>query len=71
MTSTITKTGSSQREAEPAPQLFDDWFDPIETEVRDRARGFIEELIRGDSTPSWPDRATCAAGRPMPKGQPV
>ena len=34
MTSTITKTGSSQREAEPAPQLFDDWFDPIETEVR-------------------------------------
>jgi len=38
---------SSQREAEPAPQLFDDWFDPIETEVRDRARGFVEELIRG------------------------
>ena len=48
MTSTITKTGSSQREAEPARQLFDDWFDPIETEVRDRARGFIEELIRGE-----------------------
>jgi hypothetical protein len=39
MTSTITKTGSSQREAEPAPQLFDDWFDPIETEVRDRHAG--------------------------------
>jgi hypothetical protein len=33
--------------AEPAPQLFDDWFDPIEMEVRDRAREFIEELIRG------------------------
>ena len=48
MTGTITKIGSSQREAEPAPQLFDDWFDPIETEVRDRARGFIEELIRGE-----------------------
>jgi len=48
MTSTITKTGSSQREAEVAPQLFDDWFDPIEMEVRDRARGFIEELIRGE-----------------------
>src|SRR5690348_12822154 len=46
MTSTITKTDSQQREAETAPQLFDDWFDPIETEVRDRARGFIEELIR-------------------------
>jgi transposase-like protein len=46
MTRTITKTDSSQREAEAAPQLFDDWFDPIETEVRARARQFIEELIR-------------------------
>ena len=48
MTSTITKPDSSQREAETAPQLFDAWFDPIETEVRDRARQFIEELIRGE-----------------------
>ena len=48
MTSTITKPDSSQRGAETAPQLFDDWFDPIETEVRDRARQFIEELIRGE-----------------------
>ena len=48
MTSSITKTDSSQREAAPAPQLFDDWFDPIETEVRSRAREFIEELIRGE-----------------------
>ena len=48
MTSIITKIDSSQREAEPAPQLFDDWFDPIEMEVRDRAREFIEELIRGE-----------------------
>ena len=28
--------------------LFDDWIDPIETEVRARARAFIEELIRGE-----------------------
>jgi transposase-like protein len=48
MTSTITKTDSSQREAASAPQLFDNWFDSIEMEVRDRARGFIEELIRGE-----------------------
>jgi putative transposase len=48
MTSSITKTDSSQREADTAPQLFEDWFDPIETEVRDRARQFIEELIRGE-----------------------
>src|SRR5665213_2266793 len=27
---------------------FDNWFDPIETEVRARARGFIEELLRGE-----------------------
>src|SRR5437868_10397133 len=48
MTSTITTSDSLQREAETAPQLFDNWFDPIETEVRDRARQFIEELIRGE-----------------------
>ena len=48
MTSNITKTASSQSEAETAPQLFDDWFDPIETEVRARAHEFIEELIRGE-----------------------
>jgi len=48
MTSNITKTASSQSEAETAPQLFDDWFDPIETEVRDRARQFIEELLRSE-----------------------
>src|ERR1700752_2560488 len=48
MTSTITKTDSRQREAETAPHLFDNWFDPIETEVRGRARQFIEELIRSE-----------------------
>jgi hypothetical protein len=31
-----------------SPQLFDHWFDPIETAVRGRAREFIEELIRGE-----------------------
>ena len=48
MTSTITKSDSLQREAETAPQLFDDWFDPIEAAVRDRARQFIEELIHSE-----------------------
>jgi putative transposase len=48
MTSVTTKPDSLQLEAETAPHLFDDWFDPIETEVRDRARQFIEELIRGE-----------------------
>jgi putative transposase len=48
MTSVTTKPDSLQLEAETAPHLFDDWFDPIETEVRGRARQFIEELIRGE-----------------------
>src|ERR1051326_8162236 len=48
MTSSITKTDSLQREAATAPQLFDSWLDPIETEVRARARDFIEELIRSE-----------------------
>ena len=48
MTSGTTKPDSLQHEAETAPHLFDDWFDPIEAEVRGRARQFIEELIRGE-----------------------
>ena len=47
MTSNITKTHSPQCRGETAPQLFDDWFDPIETAVRERARE-IEELIRSE-----------------------
>ena len=48
MTSVTTKPDSLQLEAETAPHLFDNWFDPIETEVRGRARQFIEELIRSE-----------------------
>jgi putative transposase len=46
MKSNTTRPDSSQLEAETAPQLFDNWFDPIETEVRARSREFIEELLR-------------------------
>lgn len=45
MTSLTTTPDSLQPKAETAVQLFDDWFDPIETAVRERVRGFIEELI--------------------------
>ena len=48
MTSITTKPDSSQPAAEMAAHLFDNWFDPIETEVRARAQEFIEELIRGE-----------------------
>ena len=46
MTNTTTKSDSSQLAAETTSRLFDNWFDPIETEVRARARQFIEELLR-------------------------
>lgn len=48
MTSTTTKPDSSQPTAEMAVDVFDSWLDPIETEVRARAREFIEEMIRGE-----------------------
>ena len=48
MTSHTTNLDSVQPVDESATDLFDNWFDPIETEVRARAREFIEELIRGE-----------------------
>ena len=48
MTNITTKPDFLQPAAEMAVDLFDNWFDPIETEVRSRARGFIEELICGE-----------------------
>jgi putative transposase len=46
MTNNTTKPDSLA--AEMAVDLFDNWFDPIETEVRARSRQFIEELLRGE-----------------------
>ena len=48
MTSVTTKIDSRQPATETAVDLFDNWFDPIETGVRDRVREFVEELIRGE-----------------------
>src|ERR1700741_3708402 len=48
MTSITTKPESSQPSTEMAVDLFDNWFDPIEPEVRARVRGLIEELIRSE-----------------------
>jgi putative transposase len=47
MKSITTKRQLSQSRSDTV-HLFDDWFDPIEAEVRERAREFIEELIRGE-----------------------
>ena len=45
MTSATTKSESSQPQNETAVQLFDNWIDPLETEIRGHIRGFIEGLI--------------------------
>lgn len=46
MTNVTTTTDSFEPATDTTAQLFDNWFDPIESGVRDRVRGFIEELIR-------------------------
>ncbi len=48
MTNHTTKPDSSQPSAEAAVHLFDNWFDPIETGVRDRVREFIHAMIEGE-----------------------
>src|SRR5476651_2665695 len=48
MMNNTTKSDSLQPTAEKAVDLFDNWFDPIESEVRVRAREFIEELLRDE-----------------------
>src|SRR5579862_5212039 len=41
-------SADTTRAVETVVDLFGNWFDPIETEVRTRAREFIEELIRNE-----------------------
>ena len=48
MKSTTRKHDSSQPVADTAAYLFDDWFDPIETCVRERVREFIGGMIEGE-----------------------
>jgi hypothetical protein len=48
MTSTTMKPDALQPAADMAGDLFDNWFDPLEAEVRARSREFIEELLRGE-----------------------
>jgi hypothetical protein len=47
MKTVTTKPELSHSTTESNSHLFDDWFDPIETGIRDRVRGLIEEMIRG------------------------
>src|SRR5436190_15325362 len=45
MTNVTTTTDSLESTSTTAIELFDNWFDPIESGVRERVREFIEELI--------------------------
>lgn len=42
MTMTTINAHADHRGAEAAPNLFDDWFDPISSGLRERVRGFID-----------------------------
>ena len=48
MTNNSMKSLALQSEAETAIDLLDDWFDPIETGLRDRVREFIQAMIESE-----------------------
>ena len=48
MTSHSTMPDQPQSETETAGQLFDNWFDPIEAGLRDRAREFLQAMLEAD-----------------------
>ena len=69
------KRDTTKAAAEVAERLFDNWFDPIETELRTKVRGFIETMIEEEleaalarprygrrSGPSEEDDAAAVAG---------
>jgi putative transposase len=48
MTKDSTSSYVPQSETETALNLFDNWFDPIEAGLRERAREFIQAMIEGE-----------------------
>jgi transposase-like protein len=48
MTNVTMKPDSFEPTTDTAAQLFDNWFDPIESGLRERVREFIEALICGE-----------------------
>lgn len=48
MERTITKPAVPHAENGASAQLFEDWFDPIESAVRAQVRHFIEGLIEAE-----------------------
>jgi putative transposase len=73
MTNITTKSELSQPATGSNSHLFDDWFDPIESGIRERVRGLIEEMIRNEldaalSRPRYGRRAKNAAGEDIVTG---
>ena len=48
MTNVTMKSDSFESATDTAAHLFDNWFDPIESGLRERVREFIEALICGE-----------------------
>jgi putative transposase len=48
MTSHSTMPDQRQSETETAVHLFDNWFDPIEAGLRDRAREFLQAMLEAE-----------------------
>jgi hypothetical protein len=67
MERTITKPAVAHSGAEASTQLFEDWFDPIESGVRNQVRQFIEGMIEAEleealSRPGYRRSARSQAG---------
>ena len=48
MPSNITHLADRQPAATATAQLFENWFDPIETAIRDRVHGLIQAMIEAE-----------------------
>src|ERR1043166_9229544 len=48
MTSDTTHDDVAHATSAPVPELFGDWFDPIESGLRERIREFIQTLIESE-----------------------
>src|SRR5579871_1530450 len=48
MTRNTTSALPPQTEIDTTDGLFDNWFDPIETILRDRARGFLQAMLEAE-----------------------
>jgi hypothetical protein len=73
MMNDTTKDGSTQPAEEASVGLFDNWFDPIESALRDRVRGFIEELTQDEfeevqAVPAMPGGRKRPMASPPPPG---